>query len=543
MVDQTNEYNMATTKQARTNSGLATYTGSWGRPEAIHLLKRTNFGARIADVNQLSGMTMSNAVDMVLNIDYTAPSPPINNYNGSNNDPNVLPGETWVNDFNGLLNGSRRASFKRWWAGLMINQDITIKEKMTLFWHNHFATESVVYGWANYAYRQNELFRSNSGKNYRTLVKDISIDPAMLIYLNGNRNTKAAPDENYARELMELFTLGKGPNSKYTEHDVIEAAKVLTGFRVNNTNGSVFFDDNRHDTTDKTFSSFFNSHTITGKTGQDGQTELDDLINMIFLQPEVSKHMVRKLYKWFVYYEIDDDTELNVINPLSAIFRNNNYEVKPVLEALFKSEHFYDMANRGALIKSPVDFSVGLCRNFNIEFPPSTDYVNQYNAWNLIYYYGMSILQQNIGDPPSVAGWSPYYQVPQFHEIWINSDTLPFRNILTDILVSNGYRVGTYRLKIDTLELGKTIGNSTTRIADDLIDYMLEFMHTLEVSSAQKEFMKSILLGGNVDDSYWTNAWDDYYTDQNDTEKQSVVSSRLAFLVKYLMNLSEFQLS
>jgi uncharacterized protein (DUF1800 family) len=534
---------MATTKQARTNSGLAQYTGAWGRVEVNHLLKRTNFGARVADAEYFAGRTMSQAVDEILNIDYTTPAPPINNYNGSNADPNIAAGQTWVNDFNGLLNGSRRASFKRWWTGLMINHDRTIKEKMTLFWHNHFATETVVYGWANYAYRQNELFRSNSVKNYRTLVKEISIDPAMLIYLNGNRNTKSAPDENYSRELMELFTLGKGPNSKYTEHDVIEAAKVLTGFRVNNATGTVYFDDTRHDTTDKTFSSFFGTNTITGKTGQNGATELDDLINMIFLQPEVSKHMVRKLYKWFVYYDIDDDTELNVINPLSAIFRNNNYDVKPVLEALFKSEHFFDVANRGALIKSPVDFTVGLCRNFDIEFPPATDYVNQYNAWNLMYYYGMAILQQNIGDPPSVAGWSPYYQVPQFHEIWINSDTLPYRNILTDILIANGYGVGSYRLKVDTLSFAKSIGTATARIPNDLIDYLLVFMHTLEVNSDQKDFMRSILLGGNVNDSYWTDAWDDYYADQNNTQLQSVVSSRLAFLLKYLMNLSEYQLS
>lgn len=533
---------MATTQKARTNSGISAYTGTFGRAEVLHLLRRTHFGPKLTDVDYFETKTMAQAVDEILTIDYTPPSPPINNYNDSTADPVIAAGQTWVGNYNGLLNGVRRSSFKRWWTGQIINQDRTIREKMVLFWANHFSTETNVYAWANFAYTNNALLRADCLKNFKSLVKDISLDPAMLVYLNGERNTKAAPDENFSRELQELFTLGKGPNSQYTETDVIEGAKVLTGWRVNKSDGSVYFDANRHDTTNKTFSTFYNSTTITGQTGAAGADELDSLIDMIFNQDEVSKHLVRKLYRYFIYYDIDSATETNVIEPLAAIFRNNSYEIKPVLEALFKSEHFYDVANRGALIKSPVEFSSGLCRLFEVDFPDSSSYVNQYDCWNLIYYAG-AIQQQDIGDPPSVAGWAAYYQIPQYHELWINSDTLPNRNKITDVLVSYGYTIGGFSLRIDPLKFAKLFDNATVRIPANFIDALLDFLHTVEVSQAQKDYMKSVLLSGQVADSYWTDAWDDYYGDQSNTTYQNIVGLRLISLIKYLMNLSEFQLS
>lgn len=531
---------MAITKQARTNAGVAQYNGTWGKDEVIHLLNRTTFGCRVEDVDYFVGKTMSQAIDELLNVDYTPPSPPINDYNGRNIDPIVPAGQTWINNYNGQFNGARRNSFKRWWAGQMINQDRTIREKMVMFWHNHFATEMQVYAWANFAYTQNALLRANCLKDFRSLVKDITLDPAMLVYLNGERNTKTAPDENYSRELMELFTLGKGPDSKYTESDVIEGAKILTGWRINKSNGQVYFQANRHDTTDKIFSSYFGSTIVYGKTGNAGEEEIDDLLTMIFRQNEVAKYIARKLYRWFVYYDIDEATEANVITPLANTFRSNNYQIKPVVEQLLKSEHFFDKVNRGALIKSPVDYTIGISRFFDISYPPASDFVNQYLAWN-INVSATSIQQQNIGDPPSVAGWPAYYQVPQYHELWVNSDTLPKRNQISDYLIQFGYNVGSYKLKIDTLHFAKKF----TNVADPVkfIDDLLQYMHTLEVEQAQKDYMRSILLSGQVKDEYWTNAWNDYYNDQNNDTFQSVVGLRLIQLIKYLMNLSEFQLS
>ena len=411
---------------------------------------------------------------------------------------------------------------------------------MVLFWHNHFSTQSAVYGWANYGYQNNQLLRSNCLKNFKSLVKDITLDPAMLIYLNGERNSKSAPDENYSRELQELFTLGKGPESKYTESDVIAGAKVLTGWRISRTTGIVYFESSRHDTSDKVFSSYYNNHTVSGKTGQEGTTELDDMLNMIFAQNEVANHIVRKLYRWFVYYEIDENTERNVITPLANIFRNSGYEIKPVLEALFSSEHFFDTANRGAIIKSPADLTLGITRTFDIPMPGADDYVDQYTAWNRLLSI-TALTQQDIGDPPSVSGWPAYYQIPQFHELWINSDTISNRNKISDALAANGYSVGSTRLKIDPLHFAKKLDNASD--PNLLINELIEMMHTLDVDQNQREFMKSILLSGQVNDDYWTQAWNEYLNDQNNTTKANIVSSRLSSLYKYLMNLSEFQLS
>lgn len=532
---------MATTTTARTNSGLIPYAGAWDTEAVLHLLKRVHFGVTTDDLTYFKGKSMSQAVDDILTIDYTPPAPPVNNYSLRNSDPNVPDGETWVNDYNAQLNNVRRRSLKSWWSGQIVGHDRSVREQMVLFWHNHFATQSDVYSWANFGYQYVSTLRADCLKNFKTLLKDMTLDPAMLIFLNGERNTKTAPDENYSRELQELFTLGKGPNSKYTEGDVQQGAKVLTGWRINKRSGGVFFQENLHDTTDKKFSSFYDNKLIAGKAGSNGgEEELDELLDMILAQNEVSKYLVRKLYKWFVYYDIDEATEANVILPLAQVFRDSDYEIKPVLEVLFKSEHFFDMANRGAMIKSPVVFTHGLIRMFDITIPPSTDYIAAYSNWSLLTNMS-ALLQQELGDPPSVAGWQAYYQIPMFYEIWVNSDTLPNRNQITDILSTYGYNVNGTRLKIDHVHFASKFGSVSDPSA--FIDELLPFFHTLIVDQKQKDYMKSILLSGQIEDSYWTNAWDDLQADSTNTSKRQVVEQRLAFLFKYLMNLSEFQLA
>jgi uncharacterized protein (DUF1800 family) len=337
-----------------------------------------------------------------------------------------------------------------------------------------------------------------------------------------------------------LFTLGKGEDSKYTEGDVIEAAKVLTGWTISRTTLKTVFMANRHETGDKQFSSFYNNTVIKGKSGSDGANELDELLDMIFDQNEVAKFICRKLYRWFIYYEIDEAAEENFIKPLADVFRNSGYDIKTVMAAMLKSEHFFDQVNRGCLIKSPIDYSVGMMRNFDVQFPDSSDYQGQYNMWQLIYY-AAAIQQQDIGDPPSVAGWPAYYQIPMFHEIWINSDTLPNRNKISDFMVISGYTVRDNQIIINPLDYAKSMSNPSD--PNDLIDDMLFHLHTIEVSDNQKLYMKSLLLSGQSQDYYWTDAWNNHISDPDDTSKATIVYTRLQLLVKYLMNLSEFQLS
>jgi uncharacterized protein (DUF1800 family) len=141
----------------------------------------------------------------------------------------VPPGGVWVNApyGDGTINSRRITSFKSWWTGQMLTQQVSLREKMVLFWHNHFSTQTATVSDSRYIYKHNNLLRTMAFGNFKELVKQITIDPAMLRYLNGYASSKTAPDENYARELQELFTMGKGPNSKYTESDVKAAARLL----------------------------------------------------------------------------------------------------------------------------------------------------------------------------------------------------------------------------------------------------------------------------------------------------------------------------
>jgi uncharacterized protein (DUF1800 family) len=428
----------------RTTSGINTYTGAWTEQEVIHLLKRTMFGAKKADITYFKSRTMSQAVDELLTPAAPDPAVPVKEYvtsvTATTPDGNIAQGSTWINDINsdGTVQSQRRASYKKWWTGVMINQDRSIREKLNMFWIDHFGNESNDVGNANWVYKQHALIRQNALGNFKNLVRDITKDVAMLRYLNGYLNQAAAPDENYGRELLELFTVGKGPDSHYTENDVKEAAKVLTGWQINGTTYNSQFNSGRHSAVNKTFSSFFNNTVITGRTGATaGDIELNDLVAMVFAQQEVAKFIVRKIYRWFVYYSIDANTETNVITPLADIFRNGNYETKPLLTALFKSEHFFDVLNRGCMIKTPADQVIGSLREMNAPFPVLSDWDSNYGLWNTFYSW-MVNMGQNLHDPPNVSGMPAYYQEPSFHEIWINSDSLPKRNQFTDIMITTG---------------------------------------------------------------------------------------------------------
>ncbi len=533
----------------RTLSGINTYTGPWTKKEVIHLLKRTMFGAKPSDINFFAGRTMSQAVDSLLTVPVTQPLPPIKNYDNTGilaTDPevNIPMGQTWVNTntADGTADSRRRSSFKAWWVGLMINQDRNILEKMVLFWHNRLPVESNDIGRGIWAYSNNLMLRQNALGNFKSLIRKTTLDVAMLRYLNGYVNIGTAPDENYGRELQELFTLGRENNPNYTEDDVKKAARVLTGWKIDNTTNKSFFNSAQHDTASKQFSSFYNNTIITGRTGATaGDLELDDLLNMIFSKSiEVSIHLVKKLYRFFVYYKIDAATQTNVIEPLALILRNSNWEIKPVLTALFKSEHFYDVLNQGCQIKSPIDEQIGICREFEIVFPATSDYVNAYNMWGYIQSYS-SLLQQNIGDPPDVAGWKAYYQVPQFYEIWINSDTYPKRNQFTDQMIVSGYARNGKTIRIDPIEFVKKLSNPSD--PNKLIDDALEILYRIDISAKVKNNLKKQILLSNQDqDYYWTNAWNAYLANPI-TANYNVVYPRLRDLLKYFMNLAEFRLS
>jgi uncharacterized protein (DUF1800 family) len=544
-------------KLAASTAGINPYTGTFGRTQIRHLLRRTMFGAKPADVDFFSGKTLAQTINTLLTTT-PEPAPPLNHYSGTGTFPNpsegVALGETWVHltTVDPTINFIKNQSYSAWWVGLMIHQTHSIQEKMVLFWHNHFATEINESGDARYLYFHNKTLRQYALGNFKAFTKAITLDTLMLYYLNGFRNVKRAPDENYARELQELFTVGKDLNPHYTEDDVKAAARILTGWSINRNvvNGPtppnwLIFKDNDHDTTDKQFSSFYNNKKITGRSGQAGALqELDELLDMIFDHPETARYICRKLYRFFVYYVIDDTVEANVITPLADIFRRNNYEIKPVLEALFSSEHFFDALQQSCVIKNPVDYLIGMAREMDLTFPDATDVKSQYNAFVMIHQL-LNQQQMGPGNPPNVAGWPAYWQEPQYHELWISADTLPKRKENATGLILNGIRIPNAAgktLKIDVIKYTETFAHPED--PNKLIQELCERILSYDISDSHKdEIKKSALLSGQSSDYYWTDAWNSYKTNPTNNTFRTEVLNRLNALYTYLLALPEYHLS
>lgn len=527
------------TNQSRTNSGLEPYTGTWGNEEILHLLKRTTFGPTLAQKQSFEAMTRVEIVDSLL-VEEPAPLPPIN---VSEEDTSVAVGETWINVNDGFENNFFRVqSLVAWWMGHIVDQKMTLREKMTLFWSNHFVTEIEIVEEARVMYHYVSLLRENALGNFKDLAKNITSNAAMLIYLNGDANEVGAANENFARELFELFSIGKGQQigegdyTHYTEQDVLAAARVLTGWKVDWLTATSYFNTGKHDTGDKQFSSAFDNQVIKNN----GEQEIDDLIEMIFSKKETARFLCRKLYRWFVYYHIDDTVEQNVIEPLATILYDQNYDIKPVLLSLFNSAHFYDVENRGCMIKNPLDFTANLIRQFEIEFPPADQFVTQYNTW-LFTYYLVRLQEMTLGSPPGVAGWPAYYQEPQFHRIWVNSATLPFKRDLSNFFaLTPGYAVDGFQLWLNPL----TIADKTSVPGDPdvLVQELIDLIFPIDLNQDQKDFLKNVLIPG-LPDFEWTVEWNDYKSDPENQEKLLAVGTKLQALYSTMLTMAEYQLA
>ena len=530
--------------------GLQEYAGTWDTPQVVHLLKRTLFGARQNDIQYFKAKTMQQAVDELLQPTAAPSSVPLNNYsvNGYVDPTGVALWQTWINTGISLadkeLNEHRIDSFKTWWLGQVVNSSRSIHEKLTVFWHNHFATNtgtSTDKIKARFWYDHYLTLRQNALGNFKSMAKAITLNPAMLYFLNGDSNVAGSPNENYGRELQELYTMGKGPDSKYTEDDVKAAALVLTGHTVSPSTFTYFFDAGKHDASNKEFSAFYSNKIITGFSGANGASEVDALMDMLFAQEELSKFICRKIYRFFIYYKIDSSIEQAVITPLAKIFRDNNYNIQPVLSALFKSQHFYDLVYSSAcIIKSPLDFVIDLCNEYGVLYPDINDNEATYAVWQSIRNEA-SEMQQELGAIPEVAGWYAYYEEPAFHELWINSSTYTRRNVFTDRMIADGITNNNQTIVIDPIAFASQLANPGD--PNLLINQSLEILLRYPLSESAKEFIKrSLLLSGQLQDFYWTNAWDAYKANPSDAGAKAIVLNRLRLLYKYIMNLPEYHL-
>ncbi|WP_421871288.1 DUF1800 domain-containing protein [Marinoscillum sp.] len=534
--------------QRNTSTGLEPYTGDWNDVNHAHFLKRVLFGVKPEDFHSLAGLGLAEAVELVLTKS-TPPEPPVNDYNDPSEgieDPEVAFGETWIHAAHaGDYEGPRTISLKNWLVRNMIEQPTSLEEKMVLFWHNLLPVQTWDVFYAKLCYRYFDMLRTNCFGNFKTLIRELTLDPAMLLYLNGTFNNKEAPDENYARELQELFCIGKGTAANFTESDVQAAARVLTGWVVDWEHFydagelQVFFYPPFHETSDKEFSAFYGNRVITGKSGADGAQELDELLDMLFDNNETALYICRRLYKFFVYHHIDESVESTIIQPLADLFRSSNYEIKPVLEKLLSSAHFNDPANHGSMIKSPAEFMIGLWRTLGMGLVEADvlDLKDQYSS----VLWQMANQGMELGDPPSVSGWPAYYQEPSFDKYWITTDTITNRALTGDSMVYWGYWINSdIQLPADLIQFLKRLNNPED--PNLMLKECSLLLLGIQLEQSTLDNLKAILLSGQQTDSYWTIAWNQLINNPGDSEYEMVVLNRLKPAMQHLLQLGEAQL-
>lgn len=513
--------------------------GILGSSRSKHLLSRCLFGFSQTNLDSIKDKTVAQVVNLLLE-EKDLPSPPLG---VDSRDEDTPIGETWIDKpYVSSYNRYRNHSLHSWWMGQILNHEISLREKMVLFWHNHFVTERSVVSRADFLYQYNDCLRRNALGNFQKLTEEITVLPAMLRYLNGEYNIANAPNENYARELLELFTIGKGllitegNYTFFTEQDVVAAAKVLTGWKINYTAGMSSFNATKHDTSSKIFSESFAQTTIINE----GENEYKSLIQLILDQEETARFIVRKIYRWFVYYAIDDEIELNIIEPLAAIFRINNYNIKPVLSALLNSQHFYDENLRGSLIKNPIDFIAGSIKHLQFPIPGKEQLLVMYDLWN--YQNNQSIYQEmKIGEPTDVAGWQAYYLAPRYYQLWINATTLPYKTKFTNTLTSkNGIKSNGVYYRSNLLALAKSVSNPSD--INILISELASRFFPFGATEEQIVNLKEVLIPG-LPDFEWTYEWNSYLLNPEDENQKTTIESKLRNLVQIMFRMAEYQLS
>jgi uncharacterized protein (DUF1800 family) len=382
--------------------------GGWNQATAAHLLNRAAFGGTPEEIEAALAKGLTKSVSEL--VDATAstnPAPPAWAQPRNIRDIRMAIREE-KNDPEGRndkrrefrqMEGENILDLRRWWLTQMMTTPAPLVEKMTLFWHGHFATsvEKVQDGY--WMWRQNDLLRRHALGNFATLTKEVSRDPAMMIYLDLQQSRKEHPNENWARELMELFTVGIG---HYSEADIRESARAFTGYRVDMTTQQFRFAAHQHDTNPKTF---------MGKTGP---WNGDDVIDILMKQPACAQFLARKLWRFFA----EDDPSAQVVDAVAGRLREHNFEIRPTLAAIFSSKEFYSAAAVRSQIKSPVQYLIQTTKLLATD-PPAAPVAQ--NA--------MRQMGQILFAPPNVKGWDG-------GKAWVSTSTLLFRYNFANYLIN-----------------------------------------------------------------------------------------------------------
>ena len=570
------------------NYSLNAYAQPLTTAQAAHLLRRATLGPTQAEITSFTNLSATAAIqNLINNINYI-PSPPVDL-----NETKTTVGQEYVNSvYDSTLgrNFDFRYYYNHWWINMMAKQggNPSIIDKMTLFWQNHFVTTEATVDEYRAIYKYFMKVRSRSLENFKDFVRDITYDPAMLKYLNGHDNQKGtggiASNENYARELQELFVVGAkdfAGNSNYTENDVKAAARVLTGWRyqnfyTNNTSSvSSYFTLTRHDTASKVFSGNYQNLTINTPSSSTplppgynnvGEIEIDALLDMLFAHIETPKFICRKLYRFFVNPNVTQAIEDNVIVPLANLFKSvdagtgRSFEIKPIIQKLLSSEHFYDVGNIGAIIKSPAEFIIGAHRFLNFPVPTidSANLINSiknHKAYAQYIYDRLSEMQMILLDQPTVFGYDAYFQTG-YSRNWINTSQVGLRNSFTDKLLTGRTLVSgitpLVTIKIDMLAMVDTANvahNPTIPLPPNydvtncvhIVDLVTMNLFATELSANQKTFLIDTILMINQQRSNWTTQWAAYKANPT-TNNINTVKSKLDALMKYLLRMAEYSI-
>ncbi len=529
--------------------GLSPYIGPWTFEHASHLLRRGMFGPSYEQIKWSVEVGLPATIEKLFE-EIPLPAPPINVV--YQNDNQVAVGETWINARYSQGNlvdemDYRERSLFSWTIGLMIEEGISIRERLTLFWHNHFPVEAILD--PKFLYRYSNLLRSHAWGNFRDLVKEITVDPSMLIYLNGKQNSGEEPNENYARELLELFTIGKGPQigpgdyTNYTEEDVKQFARVLSGWRdygfttheSDGDFGAEFF-PSRHDSGTKTLSHHFNNEVINNM----GDQEYRHLIDIIFQQDEVARFICRKLYRWFVFHEIDEDIETNVIGPMALELIANDYEIREPLMSLLASEHFFEMKFPGVIIKNPIEFMMSIYKPLKVSISQVPD--EKYYSWYRLFGF-TDLMQMTYYNVPQVAGWGAYYRAPLYYRDWINASTLPLRMDFSDTVIEEGifpFQANGPKMQVDVLEFITSIDNPTD--PNSVVEEFAKILFPKALSQVKLDLLKGVLIPG-LPDFEWTAEYGEYAANPNNSQLANAVRNKLRNLLKTMLKMSEFYLN
>ncbi|MCC7504843.1 MAG: DUF1800 family protein [Saprospiraceae bacterium] len=556
-------------------ASLAPLSGVLGHRRAAHLLRRTSFRYTKPKVDELAGKTAAEALASLLQLYPQQLDQPVYD------DPtttDVVENIKWINPYvDPTTFGAEDFMVRRWLLGWWVNealQDPGIGHKMTFFFHQYFVTVANTLGTQHY-YDYLALLRWGALGNFKKLATKMVTDNTMLRYLNNQENVAGNPNENFAREFFELFTIGKGPQAgdgdytNYTEADIVQAARVFTGFRTRFNRNVIdaetgiprgdasFFGTGGvqlHDSGTKQFSARFQNTVIPGATNSAGMfTELNAFVDMIFAQEETAKFTCRRLYRYFVSRQITDEIENDIIAPLASTFRNNNYEIKPVLEQLLKSEHFYDTDDSdnadeivGGLIKSPLELSLQAMTFFGVPIP---DPLTQ-NTQHYVVLYSRGVIDRMFAlsgmmlfFPSDVAGYPAYYQSPDFNRQWFNSSTIIARYKLPQMLLTGRYQIGgnpngNLGTKLNIAPWLKNSGvvsdpEDPYVVVQDLLSYLLPE----QVDAERFNYFLNDVFLDNLPPADWTYEWQNYLASNNATE----VTIPLERLINAIMYSPEYQ--